>query len=348
MGYDREDVGYLHQHSVEDVVEEQDSPEEFLDQEAWPVVRSFLSDLGMDLDESYTIRLQDEVTGSTDFAGSAGDIADSVDSEKAIRLKSSTDMRLLPLMVHEGVHKYHSELKDAARDIGTDYKVFRGLGGFVEKMDVGNGVDFQYSSLAHQRPERLNLIGQIADEELEKWRNKRKEKEEELEREYSERFSELDLSFRSISRGSDLNEGIKEYVTEEYGEDKCEEIENWVSENAEEYIELRKKESEASNLATKAVRREMELEGIDQGDYGSPSYDEGFTMAATLFASAGLDEDYWMNYLDSDHEYAEEPMNEIIKTIYNQASEAEGVPMEKMREGMKLQDRNYIEGKKLV
>lgn len=348
MEYSQENLGYLHQHTLEDIIEERANPEEFLNREAWPVVKDFLSDLGMGLERDYVIRLLNELLGSSDFAGSAGDIADSVNGERAIRVNPDKDMRLLPLMAHEAVHKYHSELKDTARDIGRQYEVFGGLGGFIDKMDIGDGEDFQYSSLAHQRTERLNAIGRMADKELEKWRERRKKEEEKLKQEYSDKFDELDLRFRTISENRNMSSEIEEHVTEKHGASTYEELQQWVSENTKEYVELREKEAKVSNLTKKAIKREMGLEGIDQESYGNPKYDEGFTMAVTLFASAGLDEEYWENYLESDHDYAEEPMTDIIERIYQKASETDGTPVEKMRAGMSIQDQNYLEGEKIV
>lgn len=288
----------LHETTPADLLEQEENPEDFLNEEAWPAVKEFLADLGMDLEQNYSIRLTESITGEgkDDFAGSAGRLADQVNDEKAIRLNPETEWPILALTVHEGVHKYQDELKDKAREIASEFEVFHGLTGFAHYLDIGNGIDYQYASLAHQGPERLKTIGRLGDQEVEKWRKKKEE----------------------------------------------------APENSEKYEKASEKEDQAQNLVRRALEREMELGDIDQESYNTSNYDEGFTMAAMIFALSGLEEESWKEYLNSDHEYAEEPISDITENIYERAKESEGDNMERMRKGMELQDMNYKEGEKVA
>jgi hypothetical protein len=348
LQYNQEGLEFLHQNTLERIVDEEENPEEFLNEQVWPIVVDFMSDLGVELHEEYRIKLSDKIfddqAEKSDFAGSAGQLVDSINDEKAIRLNPGTNLSLLPLIAHEADHKYQNELKEPARQIGNNHSVFKSLGGWSHYMDYGNGVDFQYSALAHQRPERLDKIGELGDKEVNKWDRKARNRKEELAQEYRERF-DVDIDLEDLLGGNlEIRESGLEAISEEYGVEKAKEIQNWYNENSNAYRHCVKNKKKTSRLVSKAVEREMELADIDQKNYQNPNYDEAFTMAVTLFAFGGLEEDVWRDYIESDSQYAEEPMTTIISEIYDRAIEAEGDKMEKMRKGLELQDQNYIEG----
>lgn len=346
LDYNQEALSYLHQTQVKELVENRDSPEEFLNEEAWPVVEEFLSDIGVELQEDYTVRLTEQIIEGadegTDFAGSAGYLADQANDERCIRLSPSTDMTLLPLLAHEGNHKYQDELKQPAREIASSHEVFRPIDGWLQYVDIGNGRDFQYSALAHKRPERLDNIGRLGDEEVAKWDRKTSEARSRLREEYQNRFGDTDIVFDNIVDRSGLSEREMERV--DCNESVAQEIRQWFESNSEQYKRSAANRAEARRRADRAVNEEMRMAGIDQDVYENINYNEAFTMAVTLFAGSALNQEAWQEYLRSSHDYSEEPMKTMIWDIYDKATDAEGSDMEKMKHGLELQDQVYKEG----